>query len=135
VHGNKEQYEHLKPFAMKLGSAFQKINFLRDLKDDYHVLGRTYFPNVDMQVFNQKVKVEIEHDIEQEFKEALIGIKQLPNSSKFGVYLAHKYYVSLFKKIKRTSAHQIMNERIRINNSKKISLMMGSYLQFKFTGI
>lgn len=135
VHGDKEQYEHLKPFAMKLGSAFQKINFLRDLKDDYHVLGRTYFPNVDMQVFNQKVKVEIENDIEQEFKEALIGIKQLPNSSKFGVYLAYRYYVSLFKKIKKTSAHQILNERIRINNSKKISLMMGSYLQFKFTGI
>lgn len=135
VHGDKKQYDDLKPFAMKLGSAFQKINFLRDLKDDYQVLGRTYFPNLDMNVFNQNVKRDIEKDIEEEFKEALIGIKKLPNSSKFGVYLAYRYYVSLFNKIKKTSAHQILNERIRINNSKKISLMMGSYLQFKFTGI
>lgn len=96
--GDKEKYEELKPYAMKLGSAFQKINFLRDLKDDYQLLGRTYFPNIDMNVFNNQVKFEIEKEIEQEFEEALIGIKKLPASSLFGVYLAYKYYISLFRK-------------------------------------
>src|SRR5690606_30614933 len=100
--GNEEVFENLKPFAMKLGSAFQKVNFLRDLKDDYHILGRTYFPHINMNVFNNTTKCEIEMEIEAEFKEALIGIKRLPTSSRFGVYLAYKYYLSLFRKIKRT---------------------------------
>ena len=86
TNGNMEKYEKLKPYAMKLGSAFQKINFLRDLKDDYKVLGRTYFPNINMGVFDNDVKKQIEKEIELEFKEALIGIKKLPNSSMFGVY-------------------------------------------------
>ncbi len=98
TEGNKEKFQELKPYAMKLGSAFQKINFLRDLKDDYQILGRTYFPNVDMAVFDNHIKCQIEQEIEEEFKEALIGIKKLPNSSMFGVYLAYKYYISLFKK-------------------------------------
>lgn len=131
VEGNKENYEALKPFAMKLGSAFQKVNFLRDLKDDYQILGRSYFPNVDMTIFNNEIKGFIEKEIEVEFKEALSGIKNLPASSKFGVYLAYKYYLSLFKKIKRTSAQQILNERVRIHNGHKMSLMMSSYLQYK----
>lgn len=129
--GNKEAFDNLKPYAMKLGSAFQKINFLRDLKEDYHILGRTYFPNIDMKTFNNNIKLEIENEIEAEFKEALIGIKKLPASSKFGVYLAYKYYLSLFKKIKSTPAETIMNQRIRIRDSQKLSLAMSSYIQYK----
>ncbi|MFP3590449.1 phytoene/squalene synthase family protein [Chryseobacterium sp. SIMBA_038] len=131
VEGNVAEFERLKPFAMKLGSAFQKVNFLRDMKDDYQILGRSYFPDVDISLFDNKIKADIEKDIEKEFNEALIGIKKLPNSSRFGVYLAYRYYISLFRKIKRTSAHKIINQRIRISNSKKISLMMSSYLQYK----
>lgn len=133
TNGNKEEYEELKPYAKKLGSAFQKVNFLRDLKDDYHILGRTYFPGIDMEVFNNCVKCEIEKDIEEEFKEALIGIKKLPVSARFGVYLAYRYYVSLFAKIKRTSAEKIVTERVRIPNGKKFSLMLRSYVQYKTT--
>lgn len=131
VDGNKESYEKLRPYAMKLGSAFQKINFLRDMKDDYHLLGRTYFPDVDMSVFNNTIKAAIELDIENEFKEALIGIEKLPSSSKFGVFLAYKYYWLLLRKIKQIPAQRMLKERIRIPNSQKISLMMSSYLQYK----
>lgn len=133
VDGNKQQYEMLKPSAMKLGSAFQKVNFLRDMKDDYQILGRSYFPNVDISDFDNSVKANIEREIQQEFKEALEGIKKLPRSARFGVYLAYRYYVSLFRKIKRTSAHKIINQRIRISNGKKFSLMMSSYLQYKMS--
>nr|WP_314490354.1 phytoene/squalene synthase family protein [uncultured Chryseobacterium sp.] len=133
VDGNKEQYEILKPSAMKLGSAFQKVNFLRDLKDDYQILGRTYFPNVDITFFDNSVKEHIENDIQIEFREALEGIKNLPNSSRFGVYLAYRYYISLFRKIKRTPAKKIINQRIRISNGRKFSLMMSSYVQYKIS--
>lgn len=129
--GNREKYEELKPFAMKLGSAFQKVNFLRDLKDDYQILGRTYFPNVDMLVFDNAAKCQIEKEIEEEFREALIGIKQLPTSSMFGVYLAYKYYLSLFKKIKRKSSKEIMNGRVRIPNSEKALVAFKSYVRYK----
>ncbi|GAA5089763.1 phytoene/squalene synthase family protein [Chryseobacterium ginsengisoli] len=131
VGGNTEQFEKLKPFAMKLGSAFQKVNFLRDMKDDFDILGRCYFPDLDISSFDNTVKLSIEKDIDQEFKEALEGIKKLPSSSRFGVYLAYRYYISLFRKIKRRSATNIMNGRIRISNGAKISLMMSSYLQYK----
>jgi len=131
AEGKKEAFEHLKPYAMKLGSAFQKVNFLRDLKDDYYVLGRTYFPNIDMKIFTNKIKDQIVNEIETEFKEAFIGIKKLPASSKFGVYLAYKYYLSLFKKIKNMPAEKIMNQRIRIPNTQKLSLAMSSYVQYK----
>lgn len=129
--GDKEKYEELKPYAMKLGSAFQKINFLRDLKDDYQVLGRTYFPNIDMNVFNNQVKFEIEQEIEQEFKEALIGIKKLPASSLFGVYLAYKYYISLFKKIRKKSSKDILNNRVRVPDYQKGYVALSSYVRFK----
>ena len=129
--GDKEKYEELKPYAMKLGSAFQKINFLRDLKDDYQILGRTYFPNIDMCVFDNCVKYQIENEIEEEFKEALIGIKKLPPSSMFGVYLAYTYYVSLFQKIKRKSSNEILNGRVRIPNSEKALVAFKSYLRYK----
>ncbi|MFL9832859.1 phytoene/squalene synthase family protein [Chryseobacterium terrae] len=133
VDGNKEMYNRLKPTAMKLGSAFQKVNFLRDMKDDYQILGRTYFPNVDISYFDNVVKAQIEQEIYEEFKEALEGIKKLPNSSRFGVYLAYRYYISLFRKIKRTSANKIINQRIRISNGRKFSLMMSSYVQYKMS--
>lgn len=129
--GNKDKYEELKPYAMKLGSAFQKINFLRDLKEDYHILGRTYFPNVDISGFDNKIKYAIEKEIEEEFDEALIGIKKLPASSIFGVYLAYKYYLSLFKKIKKKSSKEILNGRIRIANSEKVFVAFKSYIRYK----
>jgi len=135
VEGDLKQYNTLKPYAMKLGSAFQKINFLRDIKDDYQILGRTYFPNVDLSVFDDQLKKEIEKEIETEFKEALVGIKMLPNTSKFGVYLAYKYYWSLFKKIKSTPAHRILHQRIRIADSHKVVLMMSSYYNYKIANL
>ncbi|MDV3740102.1 phytoene synthase [Elizabethkingia anophelis] len=131
TEGNKEKFEELKPYAMKLGSAFQKINFLRDLKDDYQILGRTYFPGINMSVFDNSVKFKIEGEIENEFKEALIGIKKLPGSSMFGVYLAYRYYLSLFYKIKKTSSQRIMQNRIRIANSQKLLLACESYIRYK----
>ncbi|AQX07835.1 phytoene/squalene synthase family protein [Elizabethkingia ursingii] len=131
TEGNEQKFEELKPYAMKLGSAFQKINFLRDLKDDYHVLGRTYFPGINMSVFDNSVKFKIEDEIETEFKQALIGIKKLPGSSMFGVYLAYRYYLSLFYKIKKTSSQRIMQNRIRIANSQKLLLACESYIRYK----
>lgn len=131
TEGNKQQYEKLKPFAMKLGSAFQKVNFLRDLKDDYQILGRTYFPSLNMSVFDNTIKVRIEKEIEEEFKEALQGIKKLPGSSIFGVYLAYRYYLSLFEKIKKTSFQNILQQRIRIANSQKLLVAFKSYIRYK----
>ena len=133
VEGNLQQYNRLKPYAMKLGSAFQKINFLRDLKDDFYILGRTYFPGVDLTQFDDTIKKEIENDIQAEFEEALIGIKLLPISSRFGVYLAYKYYFSLFKKIKKSSATRVLNERVRIPDSYKLLLMSRCYLDYKIS--
>src|SRR5690554_1763290 len=133
TNGDKKEFDELKPYAKKLGSAFQKVNFLRDLKDDYQILGRTYFPGIEMEMFNNRVKCEIEKDIEQEFREALVGIKKLPVSARFGVYLAYKYYLSLFKKIQKTSAEKIVTERVRILNAKKMTVMLSSYVQYKTT--
>lgn len=129
--GDKQKYEELKPYAMKLGSAFQKVNFLRDLKDDYQVLGRTYFPNIEMSVFDNSVKKKIEQEIAQEFAEALVGIKKLPASSKFGVYLAYKYYLSLFRKIKSKSSDEILTQRVRVPNSQKAYVAFKSYIRYK----
>ena len=131
TEGDKQKYDELKPYAMKLGSAFQKLNFLRDLNEDYQNLGRTYFPEIEMNVFSNAVKSEIEKGIEQEFKEALIGIKLLPISSKFGVYLAYKYYLSLFTKIRNKNAQSILDQRIRIPNSLKFVVMLKSYVRYK----
>lgn len=131
TEGNIDEFERLKPYAMTLGSAFQKVNFLRDMKDDYQILGRSYFPNVDISYFDNAVKAQIEKEIEEEFKVALEGIRKLPPSSRFGVYLAYRYYISLFRKIKKTSAAKIVNQRIRISNGRKLSLMMSSYVQYK----
>lgn len=131
TEGDKALYDELKPYAMKLGSAFQKINFLRDLKEDYQILGRTYFPHVDLRIFNCSAKAEIEREIAEEFREALIGIKKLPHTSMFGVYLAYKYYLSLFAKIRKKSSSQIMESRIRVPNTEKALVAFKSYLRYK----
>lgn len=131
TEGNKQQYEELKPYAMKLGSAFQKINFLRDLKDDYQILGRTYFPNIQMNTFDNATKKQIELDIADEFQMALEGIKKLPISSKFGVYLAYSYYWSLFNKIKKVSSEHILQNRVRVPNSEKALLAFKSFVRYK----
>jgi 15-cis-phytoene synthase len=128
AEGDEKMYKELKPFAMKLGAAFQKVNFLRDMKEDYQLRGRTYFPAVDMNEFTGSAKKQIEEEIEQDFRTALIGIKKLPSSSKGGVYLAYVYYLSLFNKIRKLPAHEILNERVRINNRRKISLMLNSLI-------
>lgn len=135
TEGDNGMYEELKPYAMKLGAAFQKVNFLRDMKDDYHLLGRTYFPGVDMNDFCGDSKKKIEYEIECDFKIALEGIKILPVSSKGGVYLAYVYYRSLFNKIKKLPAQKILNERVRINNSKKLRLMVNSLVVNKMKWI
>jgi phytoene synthase len=132
TENNEKAYQELKPFAMKLGAAFQKVNFLRDLKDDFQLLGRSYFPNLKLMEFNLQAKKQIEDDIELDFATALPGIKKLPRSSRTGVYLAYIYYRSLFKKIKKTPVQGLMVKRVRINNGKKIGLMFNSLLQMKW---
>ncbi len=121
-------YEQLKPYAMSLGSAFQKINFLRDLNADYVGMGRIYFPNVNMDTLDENIKVEIEADIEKDFNDGLIGIKKLPKKARLGVYVAYIYYRSLFNKIKSVKAHRILEERIRIPNRQKVVLFARSYV-------
>lgn len=131
--GDEGHYQQLKPYAMKLGSAFQKVNFLRDLKNDYQALGRVYFPNVDLTRFTEKEKLEIEKDIEKDFAEALVGIRKLPSSSRFGVYVAYVYYISLFNKIRSVSSCKIMAQRIRVPNYQKMGLLISSYIKHSFS--
>lgn len=121
-----KMYDELKPYAMKLGAAFQKVNFLRDMKDDYEILGRTYFPGINIKDFSGDAKKQIEVDIENDFAIALEGIKKLPSSSKGGVYLAYVYYQSLFNKIKKLPAQKVLKQRVRINNGRKFRLMINS---------
>jgi len=129
--GNQEMYDKLKFPAMKLGSAFQKINFLRDLNADFNQLGRSYFPNIDLTKFDNKVKLEIEADIEADFQEGLRGIYQLPMGARLGVYVAFKYFHNLLLKIKKTNSSRIMHERIRIPNQQKFALLINSYLRYR----
>ncbi len=132
VEGNQKQYDELRHDAMKLGSAFQKINFLRDLKADYHILGRAYFPGFELEKFNAETKREIEKDIQKDFDAGLRGIKNLPKKARFGVYLAYIYYYSLFNKIQNTPAEKVISTRIRIPDSKKYLLFVRSYLKHSF---
>jgi|TARA_B110000495_G_C23000638_1_gene590474 phytoene/squalene synthetase len=127
--GDQKLYEKLKPNAMKLGSAFQKINFLRDIQEDYNSLGRNYFPNVDISRMTEEDKKTIEDDIEKDFNEGFDGILGLPKKARFGVYLAYTYYYGLFKKIKSLPPTKIMKERIRIPNYGKYYLFAQSYLR------
>jgi phytoene/squalene synthetase len=129
VMGNVTMYENQKPYAMSLGSAFQKVNFLRDAQEDFDSLGRTYFPNVSMEKFDDQIKRNIELDIEKDFQHALIGIKQLPSESRLGVYLAYIYYINLFHKIKSIPPERILKERIRIPNLNKFGLLFQCYLR------
>ena len=131
VKGNQEEYDSLEESAMKLGSAFQKVNFLRDLKDDYEELNRSYFPNIDVKNLNNESKKMIIQEIEEDFKDALIGIKKLPKDAKFGVYTAYIYYLSLLKKLKRTPAEEIIKTRIRISNTFKMLLLIKSFITYK----
>jgi len=131
VAGNTAMYKDLKPYAMSLGSAFQKINFLRDIKADFLTLGRTYFPDVDLQNFNAEDKRIIELDIQKDFDHALLGIKKLPIKSRTGVYLAYTYYFKLFKKVKSVSSSKILNHRIRINNTLKVLLIVTTLIKSK----
>ena len=123
------QYESLKPYAMSLGSAFQKVNFLRDLNADYKILGRNYFPEVDLDHFDDKTKKSIELNIKSDFDKALEGIRKLPRSSRFGVYVAYVYYLALFKKIKNTKSEFVMRSRIRIKNRHKATLLAYSFVK------
>jgi phytoene/squalene synthetase len=119
LNGDQKAYEKLRPSAQALGSAFQKVNFLRDVKADYQQLNRVYFPGVDFNSFTPEMKQAIEDDIQQDFNNAYEGIVQLPLKARFGVYLAYKYYLSLFKKIKAVKPQRILEERIRIPNYQK----------------
>jgi phytoene/squalene synthetase len=122
-------YESLIPSARSLGAAFQKVNFLRDIKDDYKVRGRTYFPSVDLEgTFSQEAKGIIEDDIRQNFEEAYVGILQLPNGARRGVMVAYRFFLHLFRKICRMSPERIMQERIRISNVEKIRLALSTVL-------
>ena len=129
VNGNDKFYEELKPYAMKLGSAFQKVNFLRDAREDLNNLGRNYFPETNLLNFTTEEKKKIELDIRADFEYALIGIKKLPYGSRRGVYLAYYYYKKLFDKICQSNVEEIMSQRIRIPNTNKIYLMLNSYMR------
>ena len=124
VDGNQEEYQKLEPYAKRLGAAFQKINFLRDIRADFYVLNRTYFPKVNFLHFSEEDKKAIEEDIAEDFREALIGIKMLPMKSRLAVFMAYKYYTNLFKKIKKCRAEVLMTKRIRVSNARKVYLLM-----------
>jgi phytoene synthase len=131
VNGQADEYEKLKPYARSLGSAFQKVNFLRDMQSDMEDRGRIYFPSIDFQGFEDNIKAKIIEDIKKDFDHAYQGIKQLPASSRFGVYTAYLYYLKLLEKIEATPAYLLLNQRIRIANSKKMALLLQSYIKLK----
>lgn len=132
VNGDDNMYKHLYASARSLGSAFQKINFLRDIKSDFDERGRVYFPGVDFRSFSIGDKLQIESDIKKDFDDALVGITQLPQGVRFGVYLAYKYYTKLFQKIKSASPAKVKEERIRVNDSRKVVLIFSSAVRLRF---
>ncbi|MBT6438960.1 MAG: phytoene/squalene synthase family protein [Flavobacteriales bacterium] len=130
--GDNQQYESLKSPAKSLGSAFQKINFLRDFNDDYQEMGRLYFPNViNIENFSETVKKEIEVDILNDFEVGFEGIERLPKAAKFGVYVAYIYYLSLFRKITQKSAAELLSARIRISNLRKLGLLFAAFIRLR----
>ncbi len=133
--GDIKRYESLIEPARFLGAAFQKVNFLRDMQSDFKERGRVYFPNVDFENFCKTQKDEIENDIKLDFEKAYQGILLLPEGAKFGVYLAYKYYLNLFKKIQKTEAAKVMHTRIRVSNPKKISMWASVYFRSNVLGI
>lgn len=136
VDGDEERYNELKDAAMRLGSAFQKVNFLRDLKDDYELLNRSYFPNVDLTSLDAESKQKIIQEIEEDFDYAFNhGILKLPIEAKFGVYMAYRYYRRLLKKLKRVPSSKIIETRVRISNPMKLNLLARSYVKYKLNMI
>ena len=132
VNGDQETFERLKESAMHLGSAFQKVNFLRDLKDDMDILNRSYFPNVDLKSLRPEQKQQIIAEIEEDFHKAYQGIIQLPMESRLGVYTAYRYYRKLLKKLKKTEASRIMKTRIRVSDPVKLIILGKSMLRHQF---
>lgn len=135
TEGDRQYYERLRPQAMKLGAAFQKVNFLRDVGADFGQLNRTYFPNVNLELFTESDKKAIELDIEQDFNEALDGIRNLPPNCRRGVFLAYQYYRQLFEKIKLAQACNIFTRRFRISNSRKLFLLCDTMLKYRMNWI
>ncbi|GAB2695431.1 phytoene synthase [Hymenobacter frigidus] len=133
--GDSAMFERLREPARRLGSAFQKVNFLRDIRSDYEDRGRVYFPGVVYQHFNDATKSEIEADIRADFEAAYVGIQQLPSSAKLGVYLAYVYYLKLFYKIKKLTAARILGERVRVPDNTKLLLLVGSYFRYRLSRI
>lgn len=133
--GDTIAFDRLREPARKLGAAFQKVNFLRDLKSDYVERGRTYFPGVDLTDFSRDAKQRIETEIQYDFDEAYLGIMNLPRGARMGVYLAYLYYQTLFNKIKRLPASRIQNERVRVPNPQKIALLAQTYLKYRLNVI
>lgn len=131
VKGDTEKFDALKDGAMSLGSAFQKVNFLRDLKADFEGLSRTYFPNTNLTALNEISKNEIIADIEEDFRKGYQGILDLPAEAKFGVFMAYRYYRRLLKKLKNTPAIEIKNARIRVPDYEKVGLLTRSYVKFQ----
>ena len=131
-HNSKGQYRELKTYAEALGSAFQKINFLRDLNDDYNGLNRIYFPNLDISKFNNSQKKIIEKDISKDFEKGLIGINKLDKDARKGVFLAYQYYISLFNKIRKEDASNILKTRIRVSNFRKMLILIKSEIILLF---
>lgn len=130
--GDEAMYQRLKEPARSLGKAFQKVNFLRDMKSDYQDRGRVYFPGVEFDEFNIAAKKEIEDDIAKDFAHAYEGIVQLPEGARKGVYLAYRYYLRLFRKISQLPPQKILTERIRVPDSQKIGILIGTYVQMQF---
>lgn len=127
--GNDDMYQRLREPAMKLGSAFQKINFLRDLKNDYFTLGRMYFPQLEIDRFDESTKTEILADIRRDFDAGFAGIQQLPKGARFGVYVAYVYYYALLNKISNTPSSRILEERVRIPDARKYALILQSFVR------
>ena len=131
VQGHDEKYNNLKEPAMKLGSAFQKVNFLRDLNEDFENLNRSYFPNINPNNFTEEDKSKVLLEINNDFEEAYKGIVKLPKEAKLAVYVAYKYYFNLLHKIERTPSKTLKEKRIRVSNPKKMALLVESYFNFK----
>jgi len=131
VDGDNQKYEELKTSAMRLGSAFQKVNFLRDLKADYENLNRTYFPNTNLSALDENSKKEIIREIEEDFEAGFQGILKLPIEAKFGVYTAYVYYKKLLSKLKKTPSIEIKNSRIRVPDYEKIGLLAKCYVNYR----
>jgi phytoene synthase len=131
VQGDDEKYNNLKEPAMKLGSAFQKVNFLRDLNEDFENLNRSYFPNINPNNFTEEDKSKVLLEINNDFEEAYKGIVKLPKEAKLAVYVAYKYYFNLLHKIERTPSKTLKEKRIRVSNPKKMALLVVSFFNFK----